>query len=163
MNDLVFEPVSEEVLPLLHSWLKKPHVRQWWGDPDQELELIKEIVTGNQADGFLVAIDEVPVGYVQSWQVSKFEDEELWVKDLPDHAIGVDIFIGPEKYTGKGVGPAILRCFCKKLFDEGASYLVIDPDALNTRAVSAYEKAGFKLLKSFKEPDGDTLIMNLTT
>ncbi|RVQ03761.1 acetyltransferase, partial [Sinorhizobium meliloti] len=40
--EVSFEPVAEGHLPMLLAWLSEPHVRQWWGDPDVELGLIRD-------------------------------------------------------------------------------------------------------------------------
>jgi hypothetical protein len=37
-----FEPVAEDHLPLLGRWLAEPHIRTWWGDPEQALTTIAD-------------------------------------------------------------------------------------------------------------------------
>ena len=37
-----FRPVSLADLPRLRAWLQTPEVVRWWGDPAEQLELIRE-------------------------------------------------------------------------------------------------------------------------
>ena len=39
-----FAPVVEADYPLLDRWLRSPHVREWWGDPEEELGKILAMV-----------------------------------------------------------------------------------------------------------------------
>lgn len=138
---------------MLHNWLKAPHVRQWWGDPDYELELIRTGRSSGEADGYVVSVDHAPAGYIQSWLPARHVEEEPWLKYLSPDAIGIDIFIGTNDATGKGFGPLILRAFAQKLCDEGARCLAVDPDSDNTRAISAYRKAGFKIEMEWRDDE----------
>src|ERR1700752_2336189 len=64
-GDYRFAPIVEADLTLLHRWLGEPHVREWWGEPDREIELIKENFTLNWIDSFLVSHEGRPFGYIQ--------------------------------------------------------------------------------------------------
>lgn len=156
-----FERVAESHLPMLLAWLSEPHVRQWWGDPDVELRLIRDGCESGEVDGFIFRIADVPAGYIQSWIPSQY-DEEPWARDLPADTPGVDIFVGPPEMLGKGIAPRALRAFAARLFDEGAARIVIDPDAGNRRAVTAYTKAGFVPFGEWMDESGRTLLMELT-
>ena len=41
-----FVPVSAQHDPLIAAWLRAPHRRAWWGDPDEELGFIRDMVEG---------------------------------------------------------------------------------------------------------------------
>ena len=163
-----FQPVAEDHLPMLHEWLKQPHVRQWWGDPDEELELIRQILTEDDGtEGFVVFIDGAAVGYIQSWRPANFDstpwvEEAPWLRHVPRDTVGIDIFIGPANLTAQGVGPRIIRAFAERLFNGGVPRLIIDPDAANRRALRAYEKAGFTVFGRHDGKGESTLLMELT-
>jgi aminoglycoside 6'-N-acetyltransferase len=56
----------------------------------------------------------------------------------------------------------VTRAFCAWIFEQGlAARLVIDPDLKNTRAIRAYEKAGFVALGIVGD-EKDTLLMEMT-
>ena len=159
--EVSFEPVAERHLPMLFAWLSEPHVRQWWGDPDVELGLIREGCATGEVDGFIFHLSGEPAGYIQSWIPSQY-DEEPWARDLSSDTPGVDIFIGPPEMTGKGVAALALKAFAGRLFEKGAARIVIDPDAGNRRAVRAYAKAGFVPFAEWIDESGRTLLMELT-
>lgn len=156
-----FEPLTREAFPMLREWLSEPNVRRWWGEPEHELRLMEYFLTSDSDHGYVVQIDQKSVGYIQNWTPQDYIDDEPWAFDLPQQTIAIDIFMGPNS-SGKGVGPLIIKAFCAKLFDAGATYLVIDPEASNTRAISAYSKAGFKPLREYRTEEGVSYIMDLT-
>ncbi|MFK8033429.1 MAG: GNAT family N-acetyltransferase [Hyphomicrobiales bacterium] len=156
-----FEPLTKETFPMLREWLSQPNVRQWWGEPEHELRLMEYFLTSDTDHGFIAHLGKEPVAYIQNWTPRDYIDDEPWAFDLPQQTIAIDLFMGPDK-SGKGLGPLVIKSFCAKLFSENATYLVIDPDASNTRAISAYSKAGFKPLREYRTDDGIAYIMDLT-
>ncbi|MEP0522013.1 MAG: GNAT family N-acetyltransferase [Hyphomicrobiales bacterium] len=156
-----FKPLAKEAFPMLRAWLSEPNVREWWGEPEHELRLMEYFLTSDTDHGFIAHLGEEPIGYIQNWTPRDYIDDEPWAHDLPQHTIAIDVFMGPNQ-AGKGLGPKVISAFCAKLFDEGATYLVIDPDAKNSRAISAYSKAGFKPLREYRIDDGITYLMDLT-
>ncbi|MCA1407143.1 MULTISPECIES: GNAT family N-acetyltransferase [unclassified Sinorhizobium] len=158
--DVSFLSVADSHLSMLHGWLSEPHVRQWWGDPDKELESIRDGCASGEVEGFIFHVDGKPAGYIQSWTPSQYD--EPWAKDLPSDTPGVDIFVGPPEMTGKGIAALALKAFAERLFENGAARIVIDPDAGNRRAVRAYAKAGFVPFGEWIDESGRTLLMELT-
>ncbi len=140
---IAFKPVDEDDLPLLAQWLAEPHVRQWWGDPDEELALMRSILEEDDGnEGFVVSVDGQPIGYIQSWKPTNFNtdkwlEEAPWIADVPAGSLGVDVFIGRPDLIESGIGSGIVAAFCRRLFATGARRLIIDPDAANTRVVHA--------------------------
>lgn len=150
-------------MPMLYEWLSEPHVRAWWDEPQVEIELIRNGRKSGDIDGYVVEHGNQPIAYIQSWVPASYTHEEEWLKALPEGTMAIDILIARRDLTGKGIGPSILRRFCNKLRDEGARHIVIDPDPDNTRAVRAYEKAGFVPVREYKESEGRVLLMELKT
>ncbi len=137
-----FSPVAVTDLGLLRDWLAQPHVMEWWGDPDHEIALIEEGLDLPWVASYVVSRDGDPFAYVQSWQV--FGDpEDVPFPDQPPGTLGVDPFIGPPEWLGRGHGSAFLRRFLRHGFAQGVPRFVIDPDPANARAIAAYAKAGF--------------------
>jgi aminoglycoside 6'-N-acetyltransferase len=154
-------PVAAEHLAMLHGWLHEPHVREWWGDPDHELELIEGDIGSELTRGYVAYANDAPVAYIQCW-VAGFYDGEPWQKEMPVDTLGIDVLVGDAVATGKGLGPRVIRAFAAKLFKHGTPRLIIDPDTKNHRAIRAYEKSGFKEFARYPEPDGGTVLMELT-
>lgn len=81
-------------------------------------------------------------------------------------AVGVDLYIGEVGFVYRGWGPVILRQFLDQIvFSEmGATVCVIDPAVSNRAAIRAYEKTGFRWIKTIDVPGEDepSYIMRLT-
>lgn len=60
---------------------------------------------------------------------------------------------------GCGHGSAFIRAFIDHLFARDVPRIVIDPSPSNTRAIRAYEKAGFVPKHEIVTPDGPALLM----
>jgi aminoglycoside 6'-N-acetyltransferase len=150
---VTFVPVAETHRALLQSWLEQPHWREWWGEPEEELAMIYAIDEGEHLP-FIAVINNEPIAYIQCWWPAQ-QPDVTWVKDMATTERGIDISIGDESNLGKGFGSLIIKHFAAKLFAEGATRLVIDPDKRNARAIAAYMKAGFT---PYMEADGDLLM-----
>lgn len=164
-GSIAFLPVQPEHYPLLLAWLEEPHMRQWWGDPEEELSFISDMVEGRDTTRpFLITLDGSPVGYIQYWFIGHHQNEKWirdhpWLLELPADAIGVDLSLGDPKALSKGIGSAALAAFVRMLRGEGYDTIIIDPDPDNARAVRAYAKAGFRPVPHLQGRTGDVLIM----
>lgn len=167
-REIRFAPVTAADFPVLLRWLESPHVREWWDEPDIALDKIRIMVEGRDTtQPFIYSCDGQPVGYIQRWSVGDEvaggnAPEAPWLLDLPENAVGVDMFIGEPGQLGQGVGTAVMCAFLARLFAEGVKTVIIDPDETNLRAVRSYEKAGFKAYDRHKHKTGVTLLMKIT-
>ena len=153
-----FRPLTADHMPLLRRWLAEPHVRQWWGEPAHELDLIAALMAADWAETYLVESDDGPIAYLQTYDIAA-EPGGGW-PDLPPGTWGIDTFIGPSEAAGRGHGPAYLRQFGDLLLTRpDVARLLVDPDPDNRRAIRAYEKAGFAAERRIATPDGVTLLM----
>ncbi len=158
MSTITFEALREDHRAMLHQWLETPHARAWWGDPEEELALIYD--GKGEHEPFIACVNGTPVAYIQSWRPTD-HPELPWQHGLTPTTMGIDITIGQSENLGKGLGSLILRHFAARLFAQGATRLVIDPDARNERAIAAYMKAGFTPYDVFEGADGTDLLMEL--
>jgi RimJ/RimL family protein N-acetyltransferase len=74
---------------------------------------------------------------------------------LDEPALGIDLYIGEPDLIGHGHGPALIRAFLRGVaFPRyGVETCVIGPARSNRAAIRAYEKAGFRFLKNYLEPE----------
>lgn len=164
-HEIAFVPVTQDHFGLLLKWLNEPHVREWWGEPEEELGFIREMVEGRDTTRpFLILADGLPVGYIQYWfighhQNAEWIEESPWLAELPPETVGVDLSIGEPGLLSRGIGSAALSAFVARLREEGRHAIVIDPDRANGRAVRAYLKAGFRPVRRLEGRTGDTLIL----
>jgi hypothetical protein len=64
-----FRPVSLADLPRLRAWLQTPEVVRWWGDPAEQLELIREDLKDPRMVTCIVSFGGRPFAYVQDYAV----------------------------------------------------------------------------------------------
>ena len=157
MASYQFRPMSAGDLPLVKDWLARPHVTEWWGDTDEQFELVSGDLGIEAMDQFIVAAGERPFAYLQCY------DPQVWPENgLVDHPTGtrgIDQFIGEAHMVNRGHGSAFIRAFIDDLIAAGAPRVITDPDPANARAIRAYEKAGFVRDHEVDTPDGRALLM----
>jgi aminoglycoside 6'-N-acetyltransferase len=152
-----FHPMSAQDLPIVRRWLKAPHVAQWWHDPDVQFALVSEDLHDPAMDQFIVATDNRPFAYLQCYDPTAWPEGGLG--EHPEGTRGIDQFIGEPDMIDRGHGSALIRDFVDDLLKTGTPRVVTDPDPANSRAVRAYEKAGFQKLRLVDTPDGSALLM----
>ena len=160
-----FVPVEPKHYALLDGWLREPHMQKWWGPPEEELDYIRDMVEGRDTTRpFLIAIEGVPVGYIQYWFIGHHQNETWiadhpWLAELPADTVGVDLSIGDADRLSQGFGSAALTTFVAGLRAQGHTNIIIDPDPEKGRAVKAYRKAGFRPVPHLEGRTHDVLIM----
>ena len=152
-----FRPIAADDLPLLHRLLAAPSVREWWGDPDEELELIKENFSLDWIDSFLVSHEGRPFAYIQCYDI--FGEDYQPFPDQPAGTRGIDQFIGEPDMINLGHGSRFISAFAHHMLSRGVTRIVTDPDPDNARAIAAYRKAGFTPLNQRDTPWGPCLLM----
>ncbi|KAJ55538.1 aminoglycoside adenylyltransferase [Actibacterium mucosum KCTC 23349] len=141
-----FRKVLNGDLPLLATWRAAPHVRVWWDsdEPDSPAEL-----TDSRVARFIVSLGDRPFAYMQDYTVHGWDGHHFF--ELPLGSRGIDQFIGLPDMVGKGHGPAFIAQRVADLFAAGAPVVATDPHPDNTRAIAAYEKAGFRAFGPSKD------------
>jgi len=153
--------LREEDLPLVRTWLLRPHVQQWFDDvptdryPDDAIVERRLAMSGQDpTDHFIIVLDGRPIGDIQSYRIDDHPEYAAQIA-VGRPAVGIDLFIGEPEIIGRGHGPALIRAFLGDVaFPRyGVDLCVIGPTRSNTAAIRAYEKAGFRFLKTYLEPD----------
>lgn len=151
-----FRPMTAADLPLIRRWLSEAHVREWWGDPDEQFALVSGDLIEPAMDQFIVLAGDRPFGYLQCYRLTAWN---TGFGPQPEGTRGIDQFIGESDMIARGHGPAFIRAFVDEQLRRGLPRIVTDPDPLNLRAVRAYEKAGFIRDRMVETPDGQALLM----
>ena len=152
----VFRPMTADDLPLIQRWLALPHVREWWGDPDEQYALVSGDLDETAMDQFIVSASGNPFGYLQCYDLTGWN---TGFGPQPQGTRGIDLFIGEPGMIELGHGSALIRSFVDDLLVKGLPRVVTDPDPDNGRAVRAYAKAGFQSERLVDTPDGQALLM----
>src|SRR4051794_36711113 len=107
--DYAFQPMTVSDLPLIRRWLRLTHVREWWGDPEEQYALVSgDLVDEPAMDQFIIALGDNPFGYIQCYALS------AWNQGFGSHppaTRGIDLFIGEADMVGCGHGSALVRRF----------------------------------------------------
>lgn len=152
-----FRPLTRGDLPMVARWLREPHVIEWWGDPDEQLEIVTGDLDTPEMRQFIVATGNEPFGYIQTYDLRAWPDPAF--AGHPHGTQAIDQFIGKPDMIGRGHGSAFVRRFIAWLMSGGAPRVITDPDLDNGRAIRAYEKAGFIRQGVVETVEGPALLM----
>ncbi len=157
-GEISFRALALSDLPLIHRWRNQPHVLQWYGQRPLTLEEVlnkhtPRIKGQEPTRCFLILYGTRPIGYIQTYAIRDYPDYAKYV-DVQENAAGVDLYIGDAGYIHLGLGPRIIRRFMKAIVfaDSAITSVIIGPEPKNHAAIRAYEKAGFRYLKTIQVP-----------
>ncbi len=158
-----FTKLKENHIPLLASWLQKPHIIPVWQEPE-DLETLTEKylikLPQQSVYAYIIEHESKPIGYIQYYSATKVGNG--WWPNEPEGTYGIDLMIGEEDYINKGLGPKIITEFINEIrLKENIKSIIIDPEPTNTRAIRAFEKAGFKKEAIIKTPNGEAQLMRI--
>ena len=162
---IAFRHLATGDLPMLHEWLQRPHVAEWWR-PTPSFEEVKEEFTPKTPPGPVqayISFDGArPIGFIQSYVV-KDCGGGWWEDETDAGARGIDQFLAHDEDLGRGLGTAMIRAFVARLFDDrSVTHIQTDPEPRNARAIRCYEKVGFRAVREVDTPDGRALLMICT-
>lgn len=105
-------------------------------------------------DCALIRADETPVGFL-CWRTPP--EEELRAAGLVDLAPGlvdIDVLIGEPELLGRGLGRRALEHLLARLrADPRVTVAGLGTAVENARAIRAFEKAGFRTIREFEDPE----------
>jgi aminoglycoside 6'-N-acetyltransferase len=156
MARYAFREMTADDLPMIERWLAAPHVREWWRDPAEQYELVSGDLDEPAMDQYIVSTDGRAFGYIQCYDLTAWNSG---FGAQPKGTRGIDLFIGEADMIEQGHGSAMLRAFVDERLKAGAPRVVTDPDPENSRALRAYENAGFARVGMVDTPDGPSLLM----
>ena len=147
-----FRPLTAADLPLVATWLARPHVAEWWDGP---------IVLEPGLRQFLAVLEGEAIGYAQSYQAVACHCDGWWLEIDDPGVHGIDQFLADAAKLGQGLGTQMVHGFVASLFgDPLVTRVQVDPSPANGRAIRCYEKAGFRRVQEIVTPDGLALLMN---
>jgi aminoglycoside 6'-N-acetyltransferase len=152
-----FRPLNSADLAMVRQWLAMRHVVEWWGDPDQQFELVSSDLAEPAMEQFIVATKDGPFAYLQCYDLRAWPTVAFGPQ--PDGTRAIDQFIGKPQMVGCGHGSGFIRHFIDELLAGGTPRAITDPAPANSRAIRAYEKAGFGRDRIVETSDGPALLM----
>src|SRR5688500_11235928 len=122
MASVTFRPFVEDDLPQMFAWLRRAHVKKWYGsEPRSYLEGVAKYGGRAQPGGQVTAcafqVAGTDAGYVQKYRLEDFPGYRAALGlEGEGGVVGMDLFIGDEWRTSRGLGSlAIRRFFLEKV------------------------------------------------
>jgi AacA4 family aminoglycoside N(6')-acetyltransferase len=165
-SNVTLRLMTEHDLPMLHDWLNRPHVVEWWGGEDERPTLVEvlqhylpRVMAEETVTPYIAMLGNEPIGYVQSY-VALGSGDEWWEDETDPGVRGVDQFLANPAQLNKGLGTRLVRALVETLFaDPAVTKVQTDPSPSNYRAIRCYEKAGFVRQGVITTPDGPAVYM----
>jgi AacA4 family aminoglycoside N(6')-acetyltransferase len=156
--------MTQDDLPMLHEWLNRPHIVEWWGGERPSLQEVRShyhprVLAGERVTAYIGLLGGRPFAYAQSY-VALGSGNGWWEDETDPGVRGIDQSIADPELLGLGLGTKLVRALVDLLFsDPQVTKIQTDPAPDNLRAIRCYEKAGFQRIKTIVTPDGPALYM----
>ncbi len=163
---VTLRPMTERDLPMLHEWLNRPHIAEWWGGDETRptLEEVRQhylprVLAEEAITPYIAMLGHEPIGYAQSY-IAMGSGDGWWEDETDPGVRGIDQLLANPEQLGKGLGTRLVRGLVELLFaDQAVTKVQTDPTPRNLRAIRCYEKAGFVQHKVISTPDGLAVYM----
>ena len=143
-HGIALRAFEDDDLPLFESWLARPHVAAWFGDPLAWIDEVKER-RGDFAflHHFIVEADGEPIGFCQFYEYAHGGEE--WHGDLDVAGVySIDYLIGETACLGKGNGAAIVGALVARIAARAdARRIIVQPEPENKASCGALLSNGF--------------------
>jgi aminoglycoside 6'-N-acetyltransferase Ib len=158
--------MADDDIPMLHDWLNRPHIVEWWGGEEARLTLAQtrdEYSPGVMAKAnvtpYIAMLGDEPIGYAQSYVA--LGSGGGWWEEITDPGVrGIDQLLADPARLGQGLGTHMVAALVEHLFsDPDVTAIQTDPSPANVRAIRCYEKVGFQQIKTMTTPDGAAVYM----
>jgi AacA4 family aminoglycoside N(6')-acetyltransferase len=158
--------MTEHDLSMLHDWLNRPHILEWWGGENERPTFddvlryyLPSALAAQAVTPYIAMLGEVPIGYAQSY-VALGSGDGWWEDETDPGVRGIDQSLANAAQLNKGLGTKLVRALVELLFsDTLVTKIQTDPAPNNHRAIRCYEKAGFVQQKIIRTPDGPAVYM----
>lgn len=134
MSKLTLRPLEDGDLALLTLWLNKEYILQWYHDPEEWLEEIRNRQsTYSWIHHFIVIDSGMPIGFCQYYDCYDANEMEDWYDiDEANRTFSIDYLIGEEAYLGKGCGKEIVRLLTDLLITQKKAWqIIVQPETDN--------------------------------
>src|SRR5258708_34234331 len=106
--DYLFRPMTVSDLPLIRRWLALPHVREWWGDPQEQYTLVSGDLDEPAMDQYIFSSAGGPVAYLQCYDLTAWNSG---FAPHPSRTRVIDLFIGEPDSIEQGHASSLRRSF----------------------------------------------------
>lgn len=154
-SDITVRELERADEQFLVAWLSNPTLLEYYEGRDRphDLEMVREHFYVNDGETrCIVEYQGKPIGYIQFYPLDEQSRTHYGYINSQETIFGMDQFIGETAYWNKGIGTKLVESMIKYLVEhEKCNKVVMDPQSWNVRAISCYEKCGFRKIKLMKE------------
>ncbi|SET56521.1 aminoglycoside 6'-N-acetyltransferase [Oceanobacillus limi] len=143
--------LMEEDKSVLVDWLSNPAILEFYEGRDNPFNLEKVnkkfYNRKDKVNRCIVEYEGVRIGYIQFYPINH-HTSNITNDSNADVVFGMDQFIGETMYWNKGIGTALIQKMVDYLIDKkNVDRIIMDPQTTNKRALTCYEKCGFKKVR----------------
>jgi RimJ/RimL family protein N-acetyltransferase len=119
---------------------------------------VPSIEGGDPTELYVILLGGEPAGFIQTYLVSDYPEYAALV-GVGAGMAGVDLFLADPELLGRGIGSRVLREFVDGVVfaKPETTACVADPAADNMASLRAFEKAGFRAVRDFVDPEDGAL------
>ena len=160
-DKVVLKPMTADEIPLFYKWATQSDATPFWYQ-DGKIPTLEQFLddwkplyfdSSQPEKGmcFAIVVDGRAIGQVNYNEIDRTND-----------SVELDIIIADDVDKSKGYGTDALKTLSQYLIENmNVKIPYIIPVISNHRAIRAYQKAGFKIVKSTVTDDGDCYHMEL--
>jgi RimJ/RimL family protein N-acetyltransferase len=158
--NLGLRDIKNDDLALIERWLHADHVRSTWGDPDENVQSLRDAPPDGSRRAIIEA-DGLAVGLVLWQHPTRRELDEAGLCDIPESVVDIDIMIGESEAVGLGLGSTAIHLVAETaLSDPTVPFLMACARLDNLASQRAFAKAGFRKDREFDDvPSGRYVLM----
>ena len=137
---------------ILRTWITRPEIQKWWGSPNSVEAEIRIVFETPSAIARIIEHAGVPIGYCHAIDATHWGDQ--LPDGVPPGTWDIDLVVAEPASRGKGFGGIALDLLADEVFSTTlALALGVVVSVRNEHAVRAYERAGFKWLRVWQDPE----------
>ncbi len=144
MDKLKLRLFRNEDVALFEKWLYMPHVAQWYHDPLDWMDEVKQRKDKfSFLHHFIVESEGKPIGFCQYYEY--YHSGEEWHGDTDiDGTYSIDYLIGDTNYIGKGYGKGIVQLLIQEIkLQYNAKRIIVQPEQENKASCNTLLSCGF--------------------
>ncbi|MBI2892139.1 MAG: GNAT family N-acetyltransferase [Deltaproteobacteria bacterium] len=141
-------PLAED-RELIAGWLRRDHVKRWWGEPDDS---VAEAAADGTRGRAIIMAGGRKVGLILWAHPTRAELDEAGLTDVSTSVVDIDLMIGEEDAIGRGFGPRAIGLAVERILaDPAVPRVMAAAMVANAASIRAFEKAGFQIDRDFDD------------
>ncbi|MFB5087720.1 GNAT family N-acetyltransferase [Psychrobacillus sp. PGGUH221] len=154
-NEILIRKMNQDDFELMVKWLNDPKVLAFYEESPTNYDKVvnkygPRVEGKHYVNPCMIEYKNETIGYIQFYPI---QENELIKYGYPQNQniYGIDQFIGETQLWGKGIGTSMISMMVNYLsIHKSVSRILLEVKNTNVRAISSYEKCGFKKMKELQ-------------